>query len=285
MVIATPNDTHFPLACAALRAGKHVMLEKPFALSLQEAREIIATAQHHDRQLCVFHNRRWDSDYLTIRAAIDSGRIGRIAHFESTIDRFRPAVRDRWREGSAKGAGVLYDIGPHLIDQTLQIFGLPEQVYASLALQRDNALSDDWVHLVLEYDRCRVILHTGSLAAANAPRFVVHGTAGSLMKRIADPQESQLRAGMVPGDAEWGCDPDPLQVFHEENNAQKEPAIPGDQREIYRRLAKAISGEGLNPIRPIEALGVMAVIEAAMESARGKRAVRLPLTEEEKSAW
>ncbi|WP_233581921.1 oxidoreductase [Asaia sp. W19] len=285
VVIATPNDTHFPLACAALRAGKHVVLEKPFALSLDEAREIIATAEQHDRHLCVFHNRRWDSDYLSIRAAIADGTIGRVTHFESTIDRFRPLVRDRWRESNARGAGVLYDIGPHLIDQALQIFGLPEQVYASLALQRDNAQSDDWAHILLEYGATRVILHTGSLAAEAAPRFVVHGTGGTLIKRLADPQEAQLREGMIPGHAGWGEDPDATEIYLAESESRPSPALKGDQRELYRQLARALTGKAGNPIRPVEALAVMAVIEAAVQSAHEKRAVPLALSPEEKRHW
>lgn len=285
VVIATPNETHFPLACAALEAGKHVLLEKPFALSLHEAREIIATAKRCNRELCVFHNRRWDSDYLSIRAALDRGDIGQIRHFESSIDRFRPHVRNRWRESARPGAGVLFDIGPHLIDQVLQIFGLPEQVYASVALQRDNTLSDDWAHLMLDYGPTRVILHTGSLAAGGTIRFKVHGTGGTLIKKKADPQENQLRDGMKPGDAGWGEDPDKLQIYTDETTSYEREAIPGDQRVLYRELGLALAGKGHNPIRPIEALATMAVIEAAVLSAQDKRAILLPLSEDEKSLW
>lgn len=285
VVIATPNETHFPLARAALESGKHVLLEKPFALNLDEAREIIATAKRHKRELCVFHNRRWDSDYLTIRAAMERGDIGQIRHFESSIDRFRPHVRNRWRESAGPGAGVLFDIGPHLIDQALQIFGLPEQVFASLALQRDNALSDDWAHLVLDYGPTRVILHTGSLAAGGSIRFKVHGTGGTLIKRLPDPQETQLRVGMRPGAAGWGEDPDKLQIHTDETTSYERDALPGDQRILYRKLALALTGMGSNPIQPIEALAAMAVIEAAAISAQEKRDTPLPLSDEEKTLW
>lgn len=285
VVIATPNETHCPLACAALEAGKHVLLEKPFALSVDEARKIIATAERAGRELCVFHNRRWDSDFLTIRAALDKGTIGHVRHFESTIDRFRPEVRDRWREGNGPGAGVLFDIGPHLIDQALQIFGLPELVYASVALQRDRALSDDWAHLVLEYGPTRVILQTGSLAAGAAVRFRVHGTGGSLIKQKSDPQEAQLRAGMRPGAPGWGEDTDRLQIFSNETTSHASDALRGDQRILYRALANTLKGLGPNPVRPIEALGVMAVMEAAARSAEERRAIPLPLSEAEKALW
>ncbi|WP_279379542.1 Gfo/Idh/MocA family oxidoreductase [Asaia prunellae] len=136
IVIATPNETHAPMALKALAAGKHVVIDKPFTLTLEEARTVVQAAHEANRILCVFHNRRWDSDYLSIRGAIESGVIGEVVHFESHIDRFRPGVRDRWREHAIPGAGIWFDLGPHLIDQALQLFGLPDQVLASLATQR-----------------------------------------------------------------------------------------------------------------------------------------------------
>ncbi|WP_438384368.1 oxidoreductase [Asaia sp. BMEF1] len=285
VILATPNDTHAEYAEKALRAGKHVLVEKPFTLTVDEARNVIETARLNDRVLAVFHNRRWDSDFLTIRSAIERNLIGRVVHFESRIDRYRPEVRDRWREANKPGAGVLFDIGPHLIDQALQLFGLPDHVTASLANQRENSLIDDWAHIILCYGQKRVILHTSSLCASGSDRFVVHGTHGSLVKKLADPQEDQLRRGLKPGSDKWGDDPDSLKIYDADARLHEEAAQSGDQRNLYKRLAAAIRCKVPNPVRPIEALAVQAVLEAAYQSHQENRSVSLSLTEEERDSW
>ena len=180
VVIATPNDTHVPIATMALRAGKHVVVEKPMAPTLEGAREIAALAQSLDRVLAVFQNRRWDGDFLGLTDLLRSSALGDVTHFESHFDRYRPIVRDRWRERAGVGSGVWYDLGPHLVDQVLQLFGLPDRVMAAMAAQRAGAQSDDWAHVVLEYSRLRVILHASMLVAAPLPRFIVHGTTAEL---------------------------------------------------------------------------------------------------------
>lgn len=266
IVVASPNDSHAPLALAALNAGKHVVVEKPFALSVEEARAVAEAAARVERLLAVFHNRRWDSDFLLVRAAIESGAIGDVVHFESHFDRFRSAVRDRWRERAGGGGGIWYDLGPHLIDQALLLFGMPKRVGASLAALRPGALADDWAHVVLHYPDKRIVLHASMLVAGGSARFTVHGTGGSLVKQRGDQQEAQLLAGMVPGAPGWGEDDDPL-MLHDGEGARAMPLVPGDQRQFYRALAAAIRGEGPNPVLPEQALGVMAVIEAAIRSA------------------
>lgn len=273
IVVASPNDTHAPLARAALRAGKHVVVDKPFALDLDEARGVIAAARDNDRLLSVFHNRRWDSDFLGVRQAIAGGVLGRVSHFESHIDRFRPEVRARWREGVGPGAGLWFDLGPHLVDQALLLFGLPERVHANLARQRAGALSDDWAHVVLDYrDGLRAILHAGMLVAGGSARFVVHGERGSLVKREADRQEAQLKAGLVPGAAAWGADPDAM--LHFDGASQRAiPTPPGDQRQYYLGIERALRGRGANPVPPEQALAVMSVLEAAQRSAREGRSI------------
>lgn len=277
VVIATPNDTHAPLARAALGAGKHVVVDKPFALDLDEAREVIAVAREHDRLLSVFHNRRWDSDFLGVKQAIADGLLGRVVQFESHIDRFRPEVRARWREGAGRGAGLWFDLGPHLIDQALQLFGMPERVQANLARQRAGALSEDWAHVVLEYsDGLRVILHASMLVADGSPRFVVHGERGSLIKRAADQQEAQLKAGIVPGSDGWGIDSDAM-LFYDGNAPPHEIAAPlGDQRQYYFGIERAVRGLGPNPVTAHDALVVMTVLETAQRSARDGRVLTLP---------
>jgi predicted dehydrogenase len=205
VVIATPNATHATLATAALEAGKHVVVDKPFVLTPGDARRLSALAVAKGRVLSVFHNRRWDSDFLGARAALAGGTLGDIVHFESHFDRFRPAVRDRARERPEPGGGILYDLGPHLIDQAVELFGLPEGVSAAAATQRTGARIDDWTDIVLDYGRLRVILHASMLVAGGAVRLALHGTKGSWIKRSGDVQEAQLKAWPSPGQCGVGC--------------------------------------------------------------------------------
>ena len=274
VAIATPNDSHAPLAHAALAAGQHVVVDKPFALSLDEARGVAMAAERAGRILAVFHNRRWDSDFLSARAAIEAGEIGQVTHFESHFDRFRPEVRDRWRERSGAGGGIWFDLAPHLIDQALLLFGMPEAVAASLAALRPGAMADDWAHAVLHYRDKRVILHASMLSAGGSARFTVHGTRGSLVKQGADRQEAQLLAGMVPGAAGWGEDADAL-VLHTADGERTLPGVSGDQRQFYAQLAAAVRGAAPNPVPPEQALAVMAVVEAGIRASAERRAVIL----------
>src|SRR4051794_14291476 len=151
IVIATPNESHFPLAAAALRAGKHVVVDKPFTLDLSQARELVRIAREHKRLLSVFQNRRWESDILGAKSIISSGALGQIVHFEAHMDRYRPLVRQRWREDPGPGAGLWFDLGPHLIDLTVHLFGLPDAVLASVATLRPGSRTDDWAHVQLIY--------------------------------------------------------------------------------------------------------------------------------------
>ena len=178
-VIATPNDTHFPLAKAALEAGKHVVVDKPFTVTLSQARELESLAKHCGRILSVFHNRRWDSDFLTVSALINEGQLGEVCYFESHFDRFRPQVRQRWREQAGPGSGIWYDLAPHLLDQVVVLFGLPVSITVDLAQLRPGAQSTDYFHAVLAYPQRRVVLHGTLLAAAESARFIVHGSRAS----------------------------------------------------------------------------------------------------------
>lgn len=284
VVVATPNDTHAPLALAAIAAGKHVVVDKPFALTLDEARTVVDAAERAERVLAVFHNRRWDSDYLSIKAAIARGDVGEVVHFESHFDRFRPQVRDRWRERAEGGGGIWYDLGPHLIDQALQLFGLPEAVEASLAALRPGARADDWAHAVLHYPTRRVILHASMLVAGGAARFTIHGTTGTLVKQSADQQEAQLLAGIAAGGPGWGADDDPI-ILHDGANSRSIAANPGDQRVFYSDVADAIHGRGCNPVPPVQALAVMAVVEAGRRSSAERRATALALRPSETASF
>ncbi|WP_109127348.1 oxidoreductase [Dyella sp. C11] len=285
IVIASPNDTHAPLAQAAMEAGKHVVVDKPFALDLVQARALASIAARHDRVLSVFQNRRWDSDFLGVRQMMAQGALGEVTHFESHIDRFRPQVRARWREQAGAGSGLWYDLGPHLVDQALCLFGLPDRVWGSLAIQREGGESPDWAHVVLEYGTRRVILHAGMLVAGGTARFTVHGTQGSLVKPRIDQQEAQLLAGIRPGDDGWGEDADDLMLYdgHGQVTHRRTPA--GDQSRYYAAFRDAVLGRGANPVTPGQAITVMAVIEAAMASSAEGRAQTLSLSSEERDAW
>lgn len=285
VVIATPNATHASLASAALCAGKHVVVDKPFTLGLSEARALIGQAEHAGRLLSVFHNRRWDSDYLAVKQAVEGGIVGTVRHFESHFDRYRPTVRARWREQAVPGAGIWHDLGPHLIDQALQLFGLPQRVIATVAIQRSGGEVADWAHVLLDYGWTRVILHASMLVAGASRRFVVHADRGSLLKVGTDRQESQLLAGITPGAPGWGEDPDGLIIYEGGKSMRTIGAPAGDYRSYYTGVRDAIAGRAPNPVSPIQALAVMAVLEAAIISNRDGCAAVLPLEPHEVASW
>lgn len=286
VVIATPNDTHAALAEAALRAGKHVVVDKPFTVTLGEARDLAALAAKVERVLSVFQNRRWDSDFLGIRREIASGRIGELVELRSEMSRYRPEVRDRWRERAGPGSGLWYDLGPHLIDQALVLFGPPESVQADLQVQRRGGSATDWFHAVLGYGAMRLVLASSMLATDPAVRFLVRGTKGSLMKRSGDPQEGQLVGGMRPGAPGWGRDPDPVIVVGGGEELPVELAAPaGDYPAYYAAIRDAVRGAGEAPVTPAQAATVMAVIEAGMQSSAEGKTIRPSYTDTEPRAW
>jgi predicted dehydrogenase len=286
VVIATPNATHAALAEAALRAGKHVVVDKPFTLTVAEARALARLAAAEGRILSVFQNRRWDSDFLGIRREIAAGRLGEIVELRSEMSRFRPEVRDRWRERPGAGAGIWYDLGSHLIDQALVLFGPPESVGADLRIQRPGGGAVDWFHAVLGYGRARVVLASSMLAADAPTRFTVRGTRASLTKRLGDVQESQLVAGMTPGASGWGSDPDPMILRGGGTGTPIEvPAPAGRYPDYYAAIRDAIGDGKEPPVSPAQGSTVMAVIEAGIRSASEGAVVKPSYTEVERAAW
>jgi scyllo-inositol 2-dehydrogenase (NADP+) len=270
IIVATPNDSHGPLAERALMAGKHVVVEKPFTLDSAEAARLDALARERGRCLTVFHNRRWDGDFLTVRQLVEQGRLGKLYSFESHFDRYRPQVKKRWKEEEGPGGGTLWDLGAHLVDQAVQLFGMPESVSADLGRQRPGARAVDWFHLVLRYGELRVILRSGSVVHEPWPRFVLHGEADAYVKYGLDPQEEQLKTGLRPGMAGWGVEP--TERHGRLSRGESVPTVPGAYGQFYRQLAAAMMGEGPVPVTAESASRVIQLIEMAQcSNVEGRR--------------
>lgn len=279
-IVTTPNALHAPLAAACLDGGCHVVVDKPFIVGVAEGTALIGRARERNRLLTVYQSRRWDGDFLTLKALIRSGRLGRVHSFQSNYDRYRPDVKDRWRERDEPGAGILYDLGAHLIDQALVLFGLPECVDGHLRRQRANARVDDHFHLILSYPETEVILHADCLTHTMGPRFQVMGDRGSFIKWGMDPQEAMLRERCGPGTPGWGEEPAELFglcSWQDGADAYKAriPTEGGCVERFYRKLADAIHGEASVPVAPETALDVIRVIEAARLSHNERRSVRI----------
>jgi scyllo-inositol 2-dehydrogenase (NADP+) len=278
VVVAAPNALHHQLAGAALRAGRHVVVDKPFVTSSAEADELIRLAEREDRLLSVFQNRRWDGDYLTVRHCVRAGLVGHVSTYIARYDRFSPHPLGGWREREEPGSGVLWDLGAHLVDQALQLFGLPTTVMADVGAQRPGALADDYFHVVLGYRELRAILHAGSLVRAPGPRFEVHGDKGSFLKHGVDPQARELESGGRPGDPGWGSDPEDRYGSLTTEVAGLEvtgrlATLPGSYQSFYRGMASAILGEGPVPVAAEEARNTVRMLECALQSSREGRVV------------
>jgi predicted dehydrogenase len=270
VVIASPNATHFALASQALAAGKHVVVDKPFTATLDEAVRLAQLAKDKGLLLSVFHNRRWDSTTRTVDRLLASGMLGTIRYASMHYDRFRPQPQDRWKENAALGGGLWMDLAPHLLDEAMHYFGLPLAIQADLACLRSGAGADDSFHARLRYpDGLRVDLHASMLGALPRPRAILQGTRGSYVKQGLDPQEDLLKAGVQPGGADWGADTEAGIAVLEQGGALQTIAIPtepGAYPEYYRQVADAIRGAGPNPVPPGEAVAVMRLLDAGRES-------------------
>jgi hypothetical protein len=278
VVIATSNESHFGLAKDALLAGKHVLVDKPCTVTLAQTTELLALASARGLVFTVFQNRRFDADFLSLQQTIQSGVLGRIVHFESHFDRYRPVVPDRWREQALPGSGLWFDLGAHLVDQALVLFGMPDTLSLDTACQRDGAQVNDYFHAQLRYgDKqpgLRVILHASALVPAVGPRFVVHGTRGSFVKYGLDVQEDALKAGGRPQwgvVSDWGLDPIPAVVTtYPDGQMHTASALPvaGDYCALYAGLLAHLRGELAAPsVTAKDVWRDMALLEAGERSA------------------
>jgi predicted dehydrogenase len=279
VVIATPNPTHFPLAKQCLLAGRDVVIDKPFATTYAEAKELIDLASEKSRLLSVYQNRRFDGDFLTLQRVLAESEIGRPVLLESRFDRFRPQLRpDAWREHAQPGSGVLFDLGPHLIDQALVLFGQPEAIAADVRIERDGAATDDAFDVMLYYPQVRALLRAGVLVSAPTPRFTLQGTQGSYVKFGLDPQEDALKLGEAPKDHTWGQEPEERWGILRsiEGGSLREsriPTLPGDYRKYYENIRDVLLGKAELAVTPQQALDVMRALELAHESSRRRCAM------------
>jgi scyllo-inositol 2-dehydrogenase (NADP+) len=282
VVIATPNDSHFLLAQQCLADGRDVLVDKPFTTTLEEAIALVQFAKQQGRVLTVYQNRRYDGDFQAIVQLVSMGALGRIVRFETNYDRFRPQLRlGAWRERSGTGTGIFFDIGPHLIDHALLLFGLPEALTADIRVEREGAVADDAFDLAFHYPRgLRADLRSSILAAAPRPRFTLHGTQGAFVKQTVDPQESNLRRGYIPTDTAWGAEPEQNWglLTLSENGTLTQRRVPSancDYRDFYGNLRDAILGKAKLAVTPEWALDVMRLLELARQSSNERRTVYL----------
>jgi predicted dehydrogenase len=279
IVIATPNQSHFPLAKRCLEAGRHVVVDKPFTLNVREASELITLARDKNLILTVYHDRRFDADFQGLRKVVDSGELGRITRFESTYDRYRPAPKPgAWREQPGPGSGVFFDLSPHLFDQSFALLGTPEAITADIRIERPGFVTDDAFDVLLHYPNgVRALLRATMLSAVPRPRMVVLAENGTYVKRDFDPLEQTLRAGQVPKGECWTLekeeDQGELTLVHAGQTTTRRIPSTGDWRDFYINVRDAILGTAPILVTPQQILDVMVAIETAIESGSDRRTI------------
>jgi len=281
VVIATPNTSHYNLAKEAIEAGKHVVVDKPFTITTKDADDLIELATTKNKIISVFHNRRWDSDFMTVKKIIESRVLGNLVEVEIHFDRFRNYIKENaWREEDLPGSGILYDLGSHLIDQSQVLFGLPEEISADIRIQRPGGKSVDNFELILHYRNLKVTLKAGMLIKESGPHYMLYGDMGSFIKYGLDVQEEALKKGLTPLNIEnWGQEPESIWGnLNIEKDGQTiirevESEI-GVYRAYYSNIYNVITdGEELI-VKPQEARNTIRIIELAIQSNREKRTVK-----------
>lgn len=285
IVVNTPDSTHYEYARRALEAGKHVVVEKPFTTTVEEADELVALAAVKGLALSVYQNRRWDCDFLTVREVLSRGLLGHLVEFESTFPRYRNFIKpDTWKETGEAGGGLTYNLGAHLIDQALQLFGMPQAVFADIATLRAGGKVDDYfiIHLLnpCKAPHVKVTLKSSYLMCEPEPRFVLHGREGSYVKYGLDPQEADLTKGLLPGTPHWGEEaPSQWGILHTEKDGVTEcrsyPTLPGNYGAFYENIYRHICHGDPLQSDARDVIGVIRLIEAAWESSRTRCVVAL----------
>jgi scyllo-inositol 2-dehydrogenase (NADP+) len=283
IVVASPNETHYPFARQCLAAGRDVVVDKPFTTTLDKAVQLVQFAQQCGRFLTVYQNRRYDGDFQAILQLVGAGTLGRIVRFETHYDRFRPHPRpNAWREQEAPGAGILFDIAPHLIDHAMQLFGRPEAIAADVRAER-GGLADDAFDILLHYpNNLRALLSSSILAVSQRPRFLLFGTQGTFLKQSFDPQEINLRFGRIPKDGPWGAEPEENWGLLTLPNAdgttshRRVPSAATDYRDYYVNVRDALLGKVTPAVTHEQALDVMQILELARQSSESQRTLLLP---------
>ncbi|MDI3319087.1 Gfo/Idh/MocA family oxidoreductase [Pinibacter soli] len=280
VIVNTPNATHFEYAKKALLAGKHVIVEKPFTVHSDQAKELQTLAEEQSRKLAVYHNRRFDSDFKTVKKVIDEGYLGKIVEAEIHFDRYKQELSPKThKEMPGDGTGALYDLGSHLIDQALTLFGLPEAVFGDIRIIREISKVDDYFEVLLYYPELRVRLKSSYLVREALAAYSLHGTLGSFVKSRGDVQEANLDKKILPNTADWGVEPDTEKgLLHTEKNGTVVrdyiDTLLGNYNDYFRQVYEAIRLDKPVPVSAEDGLNVIRVIEAAFESSEGKKVVK-----------
>src|SRR5688572_13502348 len=281
VVINTPNDSHHAYATQALEAGKHVIVEKPFTVTTQEAEDLMALAKKKNKCLTVFQNRRWDGDFLTVKKIVENQWVGKIAEFELHYDRYRNYIEaNTWKEEQGPGSGILYNLGSHMLDQVLVLFGMPHAVDARVGVQRPNGKVEDFYDIRMHYSDFQAIVKSSYLVREATPRYILHGTEGSFIKYGIDPQEQALKDGKIPGSAGWGNDGKDLWGklnatvggLHWEGSVE---TIAGDYTQFYKNVHDSIRNGKPLAVMPEESRNVIKIIEACYQSNKEHKAIKI----------
>ncbi len=281
VIVNTPTYTHYELTKKVLEAGKHAVVEKAFTATAAEAMELKALAEKMNSKLSVFQNRRWDSDFKTVKHIVDRGVLGNLVEVSFSYDRFNPNLSPKLhKEIPRPGAGVVHDLGPHLIDQALYLFGMPEAVFADISITRPASQVCDYFEILLYYPLWRVRLRAGYFVREPAPSYIIHGTKGSFLKTRADVQEADLQAGKKPLNPDWGVEPKQEQgLLHTEVDGkiirERIESLPGNYMEYYEGIYQALVHDKQLPVTALDGLQVMRVIDAAFASSEEKRVIEL----------